>query len=360
MNCSFSCDKDKEVFNKVFQYNLRLLCGNNNEKININGNKICNAINTIRIVPNGPDEYLDSKRLNGETSSTGIGFSDIYMKGFSNAPEYKYSQIKHTFSHELWHAIYAIMNRDKDGFDTNGNRRMWIGKCNGEDYFGAGGTIAERRTGKRYGKLFEETMMDIKASISLSEFDTESQRTNPGVTADTILSEHIDKWSNNDQSGYAIFSSITRLMIAACLNEPDINYHYWIQRGESIDDMKTKRQNGSIIYVNDFLYGMMYDPIYIMEEYDKYMGEGEYLNLLKTTDIVYEQGLALDKTIDSNLVKNIMKNISQFAQLRTIDLKQKGIFSDDEIRVLSSKYNRIWNTMQKEYGAYFSQDEIRK
>ena len=359
MNCRFSCDKDKEMFNKILQYNLRLLCGNDQEKINRIGNIICNAINTVKTVPNGPDEYLDSKRLNGETTSNGLGISDIYMKGYSNAPAFKYNQIKHTFSHELWHAIYAIMNRGKDRCDAKGNRIIWIGKINGKNYFGAGGTIAERETGKRYGKLFEETMMDIKASISLNEFDTERKISNSGITANTILSEHIDKWSSNDQSGYAIFSSITRLMIAAYANEPNVDYHYWIQQGEAIDDMRTRKSNGTIMYVNDFLYGMMYDPIHIMEEYDKYMGEGEYLNLLKITDTIYEQGLTLNKTIDSNLVKQVMKNISQFANFRTRHLKQKGIFSNDEIRSLYGNYNKIWNYMQKEYGVYFSKDEIR-
>lgn len=359
MICRFSCDKDKEMFNKIFQYNLRLLCGNNQEKINIYGNIICNAINSVTIVPNGPDEYLDSKRENGETTSTGSGKSDIYMKGYSSAPEYKHYQIEHTFSHELYHAIYAIMNRGKDRFDKRGNRRVWIGRVNGKSYFGAGGAIAERKTGKKYGKLFEETLMDIKASISLHEFDDEIKISNPGITANTILSEHVDKWWRKGQSGYAIFSSITRLMIAACMNEPNVDYHYWIQQGKAIDDMRTRKSNGAIMYVNDFLYGMMYDPIHIMEEYDKYMGEGEYLKLLKITDTIYEQGITLNEKIDSNLVKQVMKNISKFANLRTTDLKQKGIFSDDEVRALSGNYNKIWNYMQKEYGAYFSQDEIR-
>lgn len=359
MNFSFSCNKDKEEFLKILQYNLKQLCGNDKEKINRYKTLITNAIKTVKIVPNGPDEYLDNKRLNGETISTGLGISDIYMKGYCNAPEFKYNQIKHTFSHELWHAIYAIMNRSKDGFDAKGNRRLWVGKINGKYYFGAGGTIAERDTGKRYGKIFEETMMDIKASITLNEYDSEYKNSNPGVTMNDIISQHVEKWSNNDKTGYAEFLSITRLMIAAFANEPDVDYHYWIQKGEAIDDLKTRRLDGTIMYVNDFLYGMMYDPIHIMEEYDKYMGEGEYLNLLKITDTIYEQGLSSSKKIDSSLVKQVMMKISHFANLRTSDLKLKGIFSDDEIRRLSGNYNRIWNHVQKEYGIHFSQDEFR-
>lgn len=230
MNCEFSCNKDKTEFFKVFQYNVRLLCGNNQAKMDVVGNKILKAINSVKIVSNEADEYLDKKRLNGETTTSSLGTSDIYMKGYNLAPEFKHNQIKHTFSHELWHAIYARMNREKDGVDVNGNKRYWIGKVNGENYIGVGGTIVSKNTGKRYGKLFEETMMDTKASISLAEFDKEYQTRNPGIDADTILNEHIDNWSDNDQTGYAILSSITRLMIAACANEPEMNYHYWIQK----------------------------------------------------------------------------------------------------------------------------------
>lgn len=108
-----------------------------------------------------------------------------------------------------------------------------------------------------------------------------------------------------------------------------------------------------------FLYGMMYDPIFIMEEYDKYMGDGAYINLLKTTDSIYEQETSLNEKMDPKLVKQVMSEIPKFANLRTTDLKRKGVFTDSDINKLSSKFNRIWNSMQNEYKAYFSQEEIR-
>lgn len=359
MNCKFSCDKDKEEFLKILRYNTRLLCGNDLVEMDRVGNKIIEHIGSLTIVPNGSDEYLDSRRLSGETISTSLGNSDIYMKGYKLAPEFKNNQIKHTFSHELWHAIYAFNNRRKDGFSSDGKRLYWVGESKGIKLFGVGGNLVERETGKRYGKLFEETMMDIKASMCLAEFDHEYQIGKPRVNADVILSENISNWSNCDETGYAHLSSITRLMIAAFSNEPNINYHYWIQKGEAIDDMKTIRLDGTIMYANDFLYGMMYDPIFIMEEYDRYMGDGAYLELLKNTDIIYEQELAFDKKIDTKLMKYIIVEITKFANLRMKDLKNKGKFSDSEIKNLSGNFNKIWNSMQKEYCVYFSQDEIR-
>lgn len=359
MELKYACKKDKEEFFKIFQYNMKLLCGDNQAKKNAVGKEILEALKKVEIVPNGANETLDKERLEGNTIITGAGNSEIYMKGFKSTPEFMYNERKHTFSHELWHAIYAKMNRSKDGVNSEGKRILWVGKSNEPFYFGAGAAIAERDTGKRYGKLFEETMMDIKVSISLAEFDSEYQMKKPGVNTDVILSEHIDKWSNNDQSGYSALSSITRLMIAAFANEPDLNYHSCIQNGAPIDDLKVKKSNGTIMYANDFLYGMMYDPIFIMEEYDKYMGDEAYINLLKTTDSIYEQETSLNEKMDPKLVKQVMSEIPKFANLRTTDLKRKGVFTDSDINKLSSKFNRIWNSMQNEYKAYFSQEEIR-
>ena len=358
MNYTFSCNKDREEFLKILNYNLQLLCGNYNEKEEKNRNSLNSALESVKIIPNLPDEYLDQKRLSGETIFKSTGKSSIYMKGFNYAPLFKYNHIKHIFSHEIWHAICAIMNRKNDKTDKNGKRIYKKTIVNGKKYIGAGGLIVDTTNGKGIGKLFQETMMDICASITLFEFDREYKLQNPNVNADTIISEHIDKWNNNNMSGYSVLTSITRLMIAACSNEPNLNYHYWIQQGEPFAELKTRRNNGNIMNANDFLYGMMYDPIYIMEEYDKYMGEGSYLELLKITDQIYEQGISPNEDIDSNLVKQVMTEISGFANVRTHQLKQQGVFSDKDILVLSSHYNRIWNSMQKEYSAYFSRNDI--
>jgi len=359
MSYRFSCNKDKEEFKKVFEYNLRLLCGKNYAKMIEVRNKLNSSITSIEIIPNMPNNYLDSRRRDGETKCNALnGTSEILMKGYLGAPEYKYDSIQHTFSHEISHAIYCIMNRSQDRVNSNGNIMHWIGKCNGEKFIGGGGTLVSIGTKKRYGKLFEETLMDIRTSIGLAEFDENYQARNPGVTADTILNKNINKWSNNTYTGYSTMTSITRLMIAAFSNEPNINYHYWIQRGEPIDTIKCRRLDGSIMYANDFLYGMMYDPIHIMEEYDKYMGEGAYLELLKSSDKIYAQAINATPSIDRQEVKALMKNIAHFANLRTSDLKQRGVFSSQDITILSGQFNKIWNSMLGEYGISIHENEL--
>lgn len=353
-----SCTKDEIEFKKALGYNLRLLCGNNAERFSRASNMICNSIKSVEIVNNGPNQILDSQKMNGFTTCNAISStSDIYMKGFNLAPQFKHNSIQHTFSHELFHSIYTMMNCAKD--IMNPNSEPVEKTCNGEPFFGGAATIISRKTRKRYGKLFEETLMDMKANMAFAEFDPDYQARNPGVNIDTILSKHIDNWSDNSISGYSIMTSITRLMIAAFSNEPNINYHYWTQRGEPMDTMLTRRQDGSIMYANDFLYGMMYDPIHIMTEYDKYMGEGAYLEFLELTDKIYDQALDPKKRIDSNLVKQVMKKLPQFCNKKANDLTNKGVFSLQEKNQLAENFNRIWNSMQPEYEAYYTADEIR-
>ena len=195
--------------------------------------------------------------------------------------------------------------------------------------------------------------------MALAEFDEDYKLRNPGVTADTILSDNVKRWGDNKRTAYIKMVPITQLMIAACSNEPNIDYHECIQDGFPMDRILTQRKNGETLYANDFLYGMLYDPIHIMEEYDKYMGDGEYIKLLKTTDLIYKKCLESDM-IDTELAKEVMAKIAKFANIRTKILKNNNIFSDEEISEVSGRFNKIWNSMLKEYEVCFNASELAK
>ena len=364
MKHKFSCIKDKEEFKKILGYNLQLVCGKlcdaNSLKIMNFQKELLETIKSVEIVPDGPNEELDTKRMNGCTEvNAKTGTSKILMKGFCNAPEHRFKDIQHTFSHELFHSIYVFMNRTKDGKDSNGNRLFWYGKSNGEKVIGGGGSLVSYTLPIKYGNLFEETMMDIKASMALAEFDKDYKLRNPGVTVDTILSDNVNRWGDSQPTAYAKMVPLTQLMIAAFSNEPDINYHKCIQEGFPMERILTQRKNGERLYANDFLYGMMYDPIHIMEEYDKYMGDGEYIELLKLTDLIYTECLESDK-IDTRLMKETMTKIANFANKRTTILKNNGIFSDEEVSRLSGKFNKIWNSILREYNISYNVSELNE
>ena len=53
MELKYACKKDKEEFFKIFQYNMKLLCGDNQAKKNAVGKEILEALKKVEIVPNG-------------------------------------------------------------------------------------------------------------------------------------------------------------------------------------------------------------------------------------------------------------------------------------------------------------------
>lgn len=363
MENKFSCEKDKIEFKKILGYNLQLVCGKLCKENSLNIMKIQKELlesMSVEVVPNGPNDVLDRQRMNGSADvNVKNGTSKILMKGFCNSLEYKDKDIQHTFSHELFHSIYVLMNRKKDGKDSRGNRLFWFGKSRGEKVIGGGGSLVSYMSPIKYGKLFEETMMDMKASMALAEFDKDYQVRNPGVTADTILSNNVNIWADSQHTAYTKMIPLTQLMIAAFSNEPDINYHKCIQNGFPMERILSERKNGERLYVNDFLYGMMFDPIHIMEEYDKYMGDGEYIELLKLTDLIYKECLESDK-INPQLMKKSMIKIANFANNRTTYLKENGTFSDEDVLRLSGKFNNIWNSMLREYNISYNKSELNE
>lgn len=358
MSYNFQGSKNKELLEKALNYNIWLVAGRKNvQKIKQITNDLSNSIESVNIIPWDQNGNQVTNRMPGVcTANLVTGKSNIEMKGYIHAPDFKHNWIEHEFVHELAHATTDMMNA-KHSITENGERKVKI--VNGERLFAGGATIVSIDKERRYGKAFSETIMDMIASIGLAEFDEGFKRRNAGVNADTILERPVDEWADNAQSGYSVMTSITRLAVAAFANEPEVNYHEIISKGESMFSVETMRRTGKWIPVNDFLYGMMYDPFHCMEEYDKYMGEGAYIELLKKTDIIYEQVLA-DQEIDSDTVKEIMVDIPRFANKKKSKSLQNWTFTRDEANKLVGKFNRIWNGMQHEYKAYFSREEIQK
>lgn len=133
MLCHFYCEKDKKELSKILGYNLQMVCGKKCEKnflqIQNLQKELLDAIESIDIVPNGPNEELDALRMVGFTNTNAItGTSNILMKGFDGSTKLKYKEVQHTFSHELFHSIYCLMNRKKDGKNSKGKRLHWTRK----------------------------------------------------------------------------------------------------------------------------------------------------------------------------------------------------------------------------------------
>lgn len=156
----------------------------------------------------------------------------IEMLGYKNSNNSQHKFIKHESVHEHAHAFADLLpyclqnNQHQNGITQNGtllqNRAGMIRTSN-------------PRTGQLvgqhfYGKMSNETLMDIITSMAINSFDPNSRG---GATADEILQIKYTHWGNA-QTGYSIFTSLTRLAIAAFSNNGFISYQQLINSGIGI------------------------------------------------------------------------------------------------------------------------------
>lgn len=201
--------------------------------------------------------------------------------------------------------------------------------------------------------MFNETMMDIITSISINSFASQSH-----TTADDILKKPYTEWGNSI-TGYSIFTSITRLTIAAFANNGLINYQNIIDSGRGILDVTTKMADGKLHFANDFLYGIIYDPLHIEQEFDKIMGSDYYRTFCEYLDRLFLNCLQKGK-IPSKHIKMIMNTLPDFLNKRMKYYIQNGIINQREANTIVANFNQIWNAMQKEYQSFFSQRDINE
>ena len=345
--------QDKELVKKSINNLLSLIFGKNNQsRIDDFKQKLEANIKEVNIYPQGTTTRFLS------AATPGYCLLDpqdnkfkIEMLGYARAVSNQYRFIKQEFAHEFCHSIAGILPRIYSAY-PNGIIK------NGIFYKNSRGKIKETNvtTGKLvgrglYGKMFNETMMDIITMMAINTFDTPN-----APTVDDILYTKYDLW-NGANTGYSIFTSITRLAIAAFSNNGAINYQNVINRGGGIFEICTRMNNGELYRTNDFLYGILFDPLHIEEEFDKFMGNGAYRIFCEYLDQLFVSSLQ-GQEISSDAVKEIMFFLPEFLNRKMAYYLKKGIITRKDADRILSNFNRIWNQMQGEYKAFFSNSDI--
>lgn len=352
--------RDIDTINRVTDNNLHLLCGKNNlAKINKYKDALLNNINSLVVLPYGQKGRWVSVREPGMCMSRSDGTCDIEMYSFrADRPDQDLYTV-HEYAHELWHAIINYFNylgtqgKEKYTFDVEGRPVIKIP---------FGGYIYEmdeynHNQTRTIGKMTMETTVDILTSGSPIA-NMNYYRKN-GTTLDTVFKERYDKW-NDSSTGYSLFTSLTRLWIAAFANSAKVGYDATFQNGGSIFDCKVTLANGHTVLTNSYLHNLLHNPLAIEEEYDQIMGRGKYERLMVKMDKIFTEYVRTRVFPDEmkKVVKLFMTEVSNFANARTSYLQSIGILTEQEVRALRSSYNKIWNTLQSEYNTFFTQEDI--
>ena len=207
-------------------------------------------------------------------------------------------------------------------------------------------------------EVFDETNKQLQALLIKLIANNKNYRKN-GAKLDTVFKERYDKW-NDSSTGYSLFTSLTRLWIAAFSNSAKVSYDATFQNGGSIFDCKVTLASGHTVLTNTYLHNLLYNPLGIEEEYDQIMGSGKYERLMVRMDKIFVEYVRTRVFTDEmkKAVKVFMTEVSNFVNARTAYLKSLGILSEQEVSALRSSYNKIWNTLQSEYNAFFTQGDI--
>ena len=350
----YTCEEDKSLIEKSFDNIAYIIFGKKNvDKINTFEEFWKQMVSDVNVFPQGVlHDRIDHStpgicRLDDKTEKI-----IIEMLGYNGANSRQLSWIKHEGTHEFCHSFVnllpQLMSEHEDGIIKEGifceNHMGMIKETNPS----TGELVGQHY----YGKMFNETMMDIISSIAINYFDSN----NNSKTVNDILNNNYNDWGN-EKTGYSIFTSLTRLAIAAFSNVANPDYDSAVRSGYGIFDAKTELKNGEQRRANDFLYGIVYDPLHIEEEFDKYMGDGYYRTFCEYLDRLFISSLS-NQTLSSDDVKKVMNVLPDFLNEKINYYRNNNLIDLDTADQIVGNFNRIWNSMQEEYGAYFSQGDI--
>ena len=345
--------EDKNLINKAFEYNTKLLFGNDTTIYNNMGNLFHSRVSKITVSPYG----TITNELNG--TNTGLctyntdNTCSIDSYGIVNAPESEHKGMLHSMIHEQNHALTSYIPEIYSKY-TNGLQTNSTYKANLYGIIASIDLIDYNSNYEFYGYMFNETMMDIYSSMAIIGFDG-GHGTD---TVDDVLTTNYRMWKEFE-SGYSIFSSITRLFIAAFSNNPYIKYQELIDNGIGILNIKTENKNNEKVFANDFIYGIICDPMHIEREYDKYVGAGEYKKLATSIDLMFNKYLKGDQNhMMPETVKLTMKEIANFINKKNAAQFNAGNYDVVTINLITSNFNAIWNSLQREYRAFYTKAEI--
>lgn len=195
---------------------------------------------------------------------------------------------------------------------------------------------------KIYGGGYCETMADIFAICSKVAFDDGFRK--QGITVDTVLKKSILDWNiNNIKTGYFSSIPLSRLTIAAFSNFPNVNYQYILDNGGSIFSTTTTDM-GVEVRINDFLYGMMNDPIYIAKEFDKIAGEGQYFEFCSYID------MCVNNQPSQQIILGIVNILTDFVRQNTSAKVKNGVYTSEWADRIIQEFESIKNIVLKDYG----------
>ena len=296
MRSQFYCKEDENQFFKSYGEILKLF-GRDKDKMSVAFKNRFYGVETypfnyyekdFNAAKPGKTGCIDPEDINSKTQIRLIGF---------NGSNRSKAQTAHYFSHELNHAFSvaamdAFGNRSKIEVTAENVPIYQERTINNSQYTVISGSIYKKMEENEsentiYGGGFCELMTDMYSA--LSRVGSSSEMKNKGITLDTVIKRPTKEWNiEGITTAYFPGMPLARLAIAAFSNVPEANYQNIFDSDYSIF-ANTQTDKGQNVKINDFIYGSMCNPFYIMDEYDKITGKpGSYFELCEPVDRIVD------------------------------------------------------------------------
>lgn len=318
--------KDRAFFERAFNCALYLFCGTDiNCDIELIRKEIEDNIKSIDIISKDNDSFnvLSGKKgycvsyVNDNTAS-------LVMYGLKDCND---KEVLFEFMYECMHLFMSIMPKYKAVSP--------IGKLDDAKFLkkGVDGQIIypsfEEKKFNSYGEMFSDCYAKLMAEIGLFVFDD----LDFGINS-------VDEAIKINEDG-SIFEDLTKLMIAACTNG-NMSYQDLIENKEGIFEKNFNLE--SKVKLNDFMYGMICDPIYIQDKYDKVIGFDGYINLCSVLDKEYnyykENGQYSENL--KGVILTFIENIYSYIEFNIqSNLRTYYIKPCDELKLLNNFNEQI-------------------
>ncbi len=319
----YECKLDKQLIINSFNKIAHFILGNNIELIEAFQKEFNKKVEIIKIYPNGKI----TKTLNYKRPGRCYKHNNkiyIEMWGYQNANQKQYDWLEYQGIHEFAHCFIDILTELKSKVVIKNN--IYLSNSMG--------LIAQKDQNGNlinqhyYGKLFNETMIDLICVMI-----------NNNMEINQILNSNYDNWhiKKINETSYLKFTTITRLIIASFANT-SVNYQNIYQKGFSIFNSKA----------NDFLYGIIFNPLYIEEKFDFLMGDGSYRFFCVQLDKLFIDNLNVKK-IDSKEIKKIFNIIENFFTKRINYFLENKLIEDKILKEIIKNYRIIKEQFITEY-----------
>lgn len=283
------------------------------------------------------------------------GTYSVVALGYSPYTELNAAAI-HNINHELWHLFSNIAPylyyREDELIHDEGEVYEKVDDCGIDIIDKESGEKNTKKNKKypinRYYEEYNETLKDILAAIGISRQN--------GRDVTNILLNGPDTWIESKTS-YRRSIPLTQLAIAAFSNYSFENYVNDENCG--IVTANITCNNGKKMKVNDFLYGMVFNPFYVEEKFKEIMGDSFSLKKLSEMSTAIFLNNERRKTVSEEHQKQALmiyaKNFSKFFSQKTKKFLEDSSHSKEDVQSITANYISVLEMFCKTYDIDFQQ-----